>query len=162
VREHADWTLARDALAHLALRPALAEGWNEYLGATACSVHPIPSRHFAAARRWASRAPAREQGIGDVLFFLRSRRCCESGPPCSRSPAKRSSIRCSEQRALEEVREARPDDADNPRFDSRLWVGDLPALLECSETPGAWRFSLGEGEQKCQQRLAALGRPVLP
>ncbi len=161
VREHRDWTLARDALAHLLLSTgSWREGWNEYLG-----------RHslFGAPNSLAGHLPPRldgrhvllrgEQGIGDVLFFLRF-------APLLRERAALLTLACEKKlhpllggnALLEEVREARPDDADNPRFDSRLWVGDLPALLECSDMPPAWRLSVGEGEQKnAKQRLAAFG-----
>jgi Flp pilus assembly protein TadD len=161
VREHADWTLARDALAHLALSSGhWREGWNEYLG-----------RHslFGAQNSFQGSLPPRldgrrvllrgEQGIGDVLFFLRFAPLLrERGALLTLACEKKLHSLLEGNALLEEVREARPDDAANPRFDSRLWAGDLPALLECSDTPPAWRLSVGEGEQKnARRRLAALG-----
>jgi len=160
-RAHPDWMLARNSLAHLALSTAhWREGWNEYLG-----------RHslFGAQGSFQGHLPARldgqrillrgEQGIGDVLFFLRFAPLLrERGALLTLACEKKLHPLLAGNALLEEVREVREGDADNSQFDSRLWMGDLPALLECSDTPPAWRFSVGEEERKnARQRLAALG-----
>lgn len=160
-RAHPDWMLAKNSLAHLLLSTGhWREGWNEYLG-----------RHslFGAQNSCQGRLPPRldgrqvllrgEQGIGDVLFFLRF-------APLLRERGALLTLACEEKlhpllagnALLQEVREARPGDADDARFDSRLWMGDLPALLECADTPAAWRLSVTEEERNiARQRLASLG-----
>src|SRR5439155_457793 len=40
-----------------------------------------------------------------------------------------------------------------------LWLGDLPALLECEETPPAWPLRANDDARRAaRQRLEALGR----
>src|SRR2546423_742816 len=40
-----------------------------------------------------------------------------------------------------------------------LWLGDLPALLECEETPPAWPLRASDDARRAaRQRLEALGR----
>jgi tetratricopeptide (TPR) repeat protein len=100
-----------------------------------------------------------EQGIGDVLFFLRfapllSKRGARITLSCER---KLTSI-VPAQQPLESVREAAADDDRTTQFDFRIWCGDLPALLDTDKVPPAWSFVVSiANAARCKARLAALG-----
>jgi hypothetical protein len=96
-----------------------------------------------------------EQGIGDVLFFLRF-------APLLRDRGARITLACERKLlsvvspgdVLDAVREAREE----APFDLEMPIGDLPALLQCAETPPPWPFALDEGQRSlARQRLSALG-----
>jgi tetratricopeptide (TPR) repeat protein len=151
VHEHPDWILARNALAHASLADGRwRTGWQEYL-----------SRHalYQSAASVATALPASlagerillrgEQGLGDVLFFLRF-------APLLKARGAKIGLVCAKKLhgilgdALEDVMETPA-----PGFDRELWLGDLPALLRCEETPPAWPLAV---KSEARERLAALGQ----
>jgi hypothetical protein len=142
------------------------EGWREYLwrsNVLAARVDagggkrvpaPLPSRLDG------SRVLLRgEQGIGDVLFFLRFVHLLhERGARVTLSCERRLAAVIAAQVPLEAVREPAADDERTPQFDLRIWCGDLPALLDSDAVPPAWRFSVSDaGVARARARLAALG-----
>jgi tetratricopeptide (TPR) repeat protein len=162
VSEHPDWKLARNSLAHMLLATAhWREGWIEYVRRRNL-FDPRPTQVPAPLppRLEGKRVLlCGEQGIGDVLFFLRFARFVrERGAlltlACERKllPVLRGNA------VLEEIREAREDDAADARFDFRLWTSELPALLDCSAMPPAWALSpAGDEQRAARERLSALG-----
>ena len=155
-----DWNLARSAYAHLLLSTGRwRDGWTEYL-----RRHDLlDSRATEAPPPLGVRLEGRsvllrgDQGIGDVLFFLRF-------APLVRERGARLVLTCERKlhavlRANEVIEEVR--DGDDPAgFDRWLWTGDLPALLETDATPPAWRLEVDAGAQRdAAARLAALGPP---
>ena len=160
VADHGDWKLARSALAHLLLSTAhWREGWIEYvrrrnmLDPRPSEVPPLLAKRFDGK----SVLLRGEQGIGDVLFFLRfapllQRRGARLTLACERKL--HAVVRSNE--ILSEVREA--DDAAG--FDRAVWTADLPALLAAEETPPAWPLAVDtEAKRAASERLAALGPP---
>jgi hypothetical protein len=158
VADHADWKLARSSLAHLLLSTAhWRDGWPEYVRRRNL-LDPRPTElppPLAARLDGKSVLLRGEQGIGDVLFFLRfapllHRRGARLALACERKL--HSVVRPNE--ILGEVREG-----DDPAgFDRAIWTADLPALLAAEETPPAWPLAV-EHEARCaaSEQLAALG-----
>ena len=150
VAQHPDWVLARFSRAHLLLSAGRwREAWPQYLW-----------RNLTESANAGKTLPPRldgqrillgcEQGIGDVLFFLRF-------VPALR--ARGASV------GLESEAKLRPVLADSGlldaagRFDQRFAIGDLPALLDSNDTPAAWPLAVSEDEKRAaRERLAALGR----
>jgi Flp pilus assembly protein TadD len=119
VRDHPDWHLARRALGHLALCTAhWREGWRLYRDKP-------PER--LEGRQVVLRG---EQGIGDILFFLRF-------APALRQRGVRLVLGCERKlhsivspgEVLDEVRE---DTGEG------ILMGDLPLFLGSEDTPPAW------------------------
>ena len=160
VASHADWKLARSSLAHLLLSTAhWREGWTEYVRRrNLFDPRPTELPEPLAARLDGRSVLLRgEQGIGDVLFFLRfapllHRRGARLVLACERKlhpVVQRNAI-------LDEVRDG---DAVTG-FDRAVWTGDLPALLESEETPPAWPLEVdAQAKQDAGARLAGLGPP---
>lgn len=139
VAEHPDWHLARGALAHLLLSTAhWREGWPLYRDQ---AVPPPPAD--ISAKGVLLRG---EQGIGDVLFFLRF-------APALRERGARITLACEKKLlsilapgpVLEEVRE---DTGEGWR------IGDLPAMLGCEDTPPPWPL-----EVRAKASLERFGPP---
>lgn len=116
---HADWPLARAALAHLLLATAhWREGWRLY---RARENAPLQEKQVLLRG---------EQGIGDVLFFLRF-------APALRAQGTTLMLGCekkllsvlSPNDVLSEVRE---DTGEG------MPIGDLPLLLGSEDTPPPW------------------------
>jgi hypothetical protein len=156
VAQRPDWLFARNALAHACLADGRwREGWRHYL-----------SRHalFGASPSSAVSLPARldgerimlrgEQGLGDILFFLRF-------VPLLHARGAKLSLVCTQKLhgiigagRLEAVMQ---DEV--PGFERQLWLGDVPALLDCNETPPAWPLRASDTARLgARDRLAALGR----
>ncbi len=119
VRDHPDWHLARRALGHLALCTAhWREGWRFY-------------RDKAPEQIEGAQVVLRgEQGIGDILFFLRF-------APALRQRGVRIVLGC--ERKLHSI--VSPGEVlDDVREDSGegMLVGDLPLFLGAEDTPPAW------------------------
>ena len=154
VDEHPDWLLARNALAHALLANGQwREGWRHYAArralfdATASPPTPLPPR--LEDERILLRG---DQGLGDVLFFLRF-------APLLRQRGARLSLLC--ERKLHSL--IRGMDAvmaeETGSFERRVWLSELPAQLECDETAPAWPLSLSHEQQaSARQRLASLGK----
>ena len=135
VATHPEWHLARGALAHLLLATGhWREGWRLYRG------DPTP---LAAEKHVLLRG---EQGIGDVLFFLRF-------APALRSRGVSVTLACERKLhsilspgpVLGEIREDRGEG---------LPIGDLPLLLASEDTPAAWPLAA-----RAKANLAGLGPP---
>jgi hypothetical protein len=146
VAEHPDWVLARNALAHALLASGRwREGWQHYL-----ARHALFQRRASLAEKLEGEhiLLRGEQGLGDVLFFLRF-------APLLRARAATLSLACEKKlhgvlasSSLEIVEDG-----------EGLWLGDLPALLECEETPPAWPVDASDEARRAgRQRLEALGR----
>jgi Flp pilus assembly protein TadD len=156
---HPDWKLVRSALAHLLLSTGRwRDGWAEYvrrrnLLESAPTELPPPLEPSLEGRTNLLRG---EQGIGDVLFFLRF-------APLLHARGARLVLAC--ERKLHPV--VRPNEIlaevrgeEGAGFDRAVWTGDLPAVLESEETPSGWRLQVdAQVRQEAQQRLAALGPP---
>jgi Tfp pilus assembly protein PilF len=161
VARHPEWRLARLSLSHLCLASGdWCEGWRQYLMRRAdrdprtYAPQPLPARLDGSTVLLRS-----EQGIGDVLFFLRF-------APLLRARGARITLACDARLAgfvpvrepLEAVREAQPGDEGAREFDFALRCGDLPALLETEEVPAALPFEADEARAaRARERLAALG-----
>jgi tetratricopeptide (TPR) repeat protein len=121
---HPEWHLARGALAHLLLATGQwREGWRHY--------RPQPGS--ISGQRVLLRG---EQGIGDVLFFLRF-------APALRERGVRIALGC--EKKLHPILATGPV-LDEIREDSGegLAIGDLPLLLESEDTPPAWPLAVRE------------------
>ena len=142
------------------------EGWREYLwrpnmleervdtDGSERAPAPLP------ARLDASRVLLRgEQGIGDVLFFLRFAPLLrERGARVTLSCERKLAAVVAAQEPLEAVCEPAAEDGRSPQFDLRIWCGDLPALLGTEAVPPAWRLAVGDAEVvRAKERLSALG-----
>jgi len=148
VKQHADWVHATNALAHACLADGRwRDGWRHYL-----------ARHGASER--ASALPARldgerillrgEQGLGDVLFFLRF-------APLLKARGASLSVVCAKK--LHGVLSNIPVmDSEAPGFDRQLWLGDLPVHLASDDTPPAWPLGASdEARRAARERLAVHG-----
>ena len=157
VARHADWKLARSALAHLLLSTGQwREGWPEYVRRRNLldprpTELPPPVGASLAGKTVLLRG---EQGIGDVLFFLRF-------APLLRGRGARLVLACERKlhsvvRANEILDEVRAEDGVG--FDRAIWTADLPALLETDSTPPAWRLEVdAAARREAEAKLAALG-----
>ena len=113
-----EWQAARKALAHLLLSTGhWREGWRLYRDAK-----PEIGQHVHLRG---------EQGIGDVLFFMRF-------VPLLRARGVSVSIACEKKLAsiLEGAREYAGEEA--------IPIGDLPLILDTEETPPAWPLAVAE------------------
>jgi len=163
--EHADWTHAQSAYAHLLLATGgWREGWRHYLSRRrlldsrelADPLAPLPAK--LTGQRILLRG---DQGIGDVLFFLRFAALArERGATLTLACEKKLLPLVRTQDALHAVREQAAGDDCDPGADKRLWLGDLPGLLESEATPPAWTLSAdADDKRRATERLAALGPP---
>jgi hypothetical protein len=111
-----EWQAARKALAHLLLATGhWREGWRLYRGA-----RPAIGAHVHLRG---------EQGIGDVLFFMRF-------VPLLRARGVTVSLAC-EKKLLSIL-----DDAREYRGEEAIAIGDLPLMLDTEETPPAWPLAV--------------------
>jgi Tfp pilus assembly protein PilF len=157
VAEHSDWKLARSSLAHLLLSTGRwREGWVEYVRRrNLLEPRPTELPPLLAARLDGKSVLLRgEQGIGDVLFFLRF-------APTLRARGARLTLACERKlhavvRANEVLDEVRVEETGS--FDRAVLTADLPALLEAEATPPAWRLEIDPAAKRdAAARLAALG-----
>jgi hypothetical protein len=135
VKQHPDWHFARGALGHLLLATAhWRDGWQFYRGRQGGCLPDKPVLLRG------------EQGIGDVLFFLRF-------APALRARGVAIALACEKKLhsilapgpVLDEIRD---DTGDG------LPIGDLPLLLESEDTPPAWPLQAG-----AKASLEKLGPP---
>jgi Flp pilus assembly protein TadD len=151
VDQNAEWLLAKNALAHALLANGQwREGWQRYLARHAL-YHPDAAKGAALPARLAGeRVLLRgEQGLGDVLFFLRF-------APLLRARGARPSLACDQK--LHGIIATGVLEAVMPDGGEGVWLGDLPALLECEHTPPAWPLSASDDARRAaRQRLEALG-----
>jgi tetratricopeptide repeat protein len=113
-----EWQAARKALAHLLLSTGhWREGWRLYRDA-----RPEMRGHVHLRG---------EQGIGDVLFFMRF-------VPLLRARGVTVSLACEKKLAsiLEGAREYAGEEA--------IPIGDLPVMLDTEETPPAWPLAVAQ------------------
>ena len=144
VASHPEWVLAHDALAQELLAAGeWREGWKHY-----GSRHRLRGPSSLSRLEGPSVLLRGEQGIGDVLFFLRFL-------PLLRLRGVSASLAC--ERKLHPI--LRGLDVREPEAgDEGVWIGDLPALLGCEETPPAWPLEVGDaGRAQGRERLAELG-----
>ena len=145
VKQHPEWVGATSALAHACLADARwREGWHYYLARHGGKAPALPARldseHILLRG---------EQGIGDVLFFLRF-------APLLKARGARLSLVCAKK--LHDVVGMPAMESEAPGFDRHLLLGDLPVHLDCYETPPAWPLSArDEARRAARERLAALG-----
>ena len=149
VAQHPEWILARISRAHLLLAAGQwREAWQQYLW-----------RNFAESPAAGSTLPLRlegqrillrgEQGLGDVLFFLRF-------VPARRARGAVVGLEC--EKKLHPLLSGSGLLDASARFEREFAMGDLPALLECEDTPPAWPLAVSEDEKRAaRERLAALG-----
>jgi tetratricopeptide (TPR) repeat protein len=144
---------AHHVLADLLLSQGnLREGWPHYLWRSHASAERVRPREPLPARLDGKRVLLRnEQGLGDVLFFLRfAAELRERGATIELECPPRLAPLVAHQVALQQ----------SATFDLQVWLGDLPALLETDATPPA--FPLPTDEARCahaREKLARLGRP---
>ena len=135
VKEHPDWQLARGALGHLLLATARwREGWQFYRGRQGAS---LPEKRVLLRG---------EQGIGDVLFFLRF-------APALRARGVAIAVAC--EKKLRSILAPGPV-LDEIRDDTGegVPIGDLPLMLGSEDTPSPWPL---EAREKAS--LEKLGPP---
>jgi tetratricopeptide (TPR) repeat protein len=148
--QHPDWQLARQAFAQMLLSAGRwSEGWREYVWR-----RPRPGVPASLAQH-TELLLLGEQGLGDVLFFLRF-------APLLRGRGTRLTLAC--EAKLHALLEPGPllQAIEAPAGAQRggVWLGDLPALLECSDTPAAWPLAVTDQRRnQAKARLAALGPP---
>jgi hypothetical protein len=140
VEANPHWSLANYALAHALLANGQwREGWRHYL-----ARHELHGTAVSSLK--GERIVLRgEQGLGDVLFFLRF-------APLLEARGVRLALACEKKlKPLIGLEHAAEDSAG-------VWLGDLPHLLECDDTPPAWPLAATEGARAAaRSRLAALG-----
>jgi tetratricopeptide (TPR) repeat protein len=160
VEQHPDWRDAHMALALIQL--ALGQwraGWREYYWRPNI---PLAER----ARNLPDQLPERlertrvllkhEQGLGDILFFLRF------APELAHRGAKLV-VSCPEKlvgilSAVDALSEITASPEGDDGFDLRIWMGDLPLLLEGSGTPPPLRLKIdGNLTGRWAERLAQFG-----
>ena len=155
IDEHPDWVIARNALAHALLANGhWRAGWQQYLARRALFDPTSATPAGLPAREDGERILLRgEQGLGDVLFFLRF-------APLLRARGARLTLAC--EKKLHPIIATGVLDAvtadEGPGCDRQMWLGDLPALLGCDQTPAAWPVTVADAARHAaRQRLAALG-----
>jgi len=162
---HDDWYYAQSAYAHLLLATGQwREGWRYYLARRKAIDPRAPLGDVAMlpAKLERQRILLRgDQGIGDVLFFLRFAPLArERGAVLTLASEKKLLPVLGAGKALEAVREQRGGDDCDPGFERRIWLGDLPGVLGTEATPPPWPLSVDDGERRrAHERLAALGPP---
>lgn len=160
VDQHPQWVVAKNALAHALLAQGRwRSGWQHYLARralfdpAASAPHPLPAR--LDGQRILLRG---DQGLGDVLFFLRF-------APLLRARDARISLQC--ERKLHGILATGVLDAvmaeEAGSFERLLWLSELPGQLDCDDTPPPWPLAVPEpARAAARARLAALGkRPYL-
>ena len=136
VREHPEWALVRSALAHLLLATGQwREGWSAYARP---GTGPLPAR--LDGRKVLLRG---EQGIGDVLFFLRF-------APQLRARGAEIALAC-DNKLWPILDLSRADSGDE-----EILLGDLPARLGASEVAPPWPLKV---EGAARERLTSHGPP---
>ena len=144
VAAHPEWVLAHDALAQELLAAGeWREGWKHY-----ASRHRLHGRRAGQRLEGQSVLLRGEQGIGDVLFFLRFL-------PLLRARGVSARLACEPKLhpILDGLVLDEPD-AGGPG----VWIGDLPMLLGCEDTPAAWPLQASDAQRaRARERLAALG-----
>ena len=156
VDQHPDWLLARNSLAHALLANSeWRDGWRYYAARRALFDPAATAPGALPSRLDGERILLRgDQGLGDVLFFLRFARYV-------RERGARVSLLC--ERKLHGVISTGVLDAvmaeESGGFERRLWLSELPAQLGCDATPPAWPLSVGDAARvAARARLAALGK----
>ena len=146
VKRHPEWIVASNALAHACLADGRwRDGWHHYLARHGGKASALPAK--LGDERILLRA---EQGIGDVLFFLRF-------APLLKARGASFSVVCPKK--LHAVIGVPATENDAPGFDRQLLLGDLPVHLDCYETPPAWPLRVSdEARRVARERLAALGQ----
>jgi Flp pilus assembly protein TadD len=160
IAAHPDWVQVRVQLAHTRLAAGeWREGWAQFV------FHRLERRPGTfvlpalPSKLEGSRILLRgEQGIGDVLFFLRFAAAlrergasltiaCEAKlHPLLRGPL------------LEAVRLPAADDGQAAGFGARIWLGDLPAVMAADSSPPAWPLWVAEADKgRARELLASLG-----
>lgn len=131
------------------------QGWELY--ASRPSVERAPNVQIAplprelAGERILLRS---EQGLGDVLFFLRfaAELRARGAKLALQVPTKLLSLL----QDIELIEEGAP--CDEASFDRAFWIGDLPAALEAATTPPPVALEVEEGlREEAFRRLSALG-----
>ena len=152
IDQHPEWVLAKNALAHALLASGQwRAGWQHYLARHALFDRRASLPAALPARLDGERILLRgEQGLGDVLFFLRFASLLHVR-------GARLSLAC--EKKLHGIIATGVLDSVVEDGAEGLWLGDLPALLECEETPPAWPLSASDDARRAaRQKLEALGR----
>jgi hypothetical protein len=156
VDEHPDRLLAQNALGHALLgNGQWRDGWRHYVVRRALFDPAASAPGEVPAKLDGERILLRgDQGLGDVLFFLRF-------APKLRERGAKISLLC--ERKLHGVLATGALDAvmaeETGNFDRRLWLSELPVQLHCDDTPPAWPLAIPEeARAAARARLAALGK----
>jgi Tfp pilus assembly protein PilF len=136
------------------------EGWKHYClfyrerraPGSVPTLTPLPAR--LDGKRVLLRA---EQGIGDILFFLRfAAELHQRGAAVTVGCARRMAALLQGQRVFGIAEEG----AEQGPWDLDLWTTDLPALLETEAVPPALELHVDEGARvRARERLGRLGPP---
>ena len=153
------WRGGQFSLALLLLaRGRWREGWQHYLWrGNALADRSDPPAPLPARLDGQSVQLRSEQGMGDMLFFLRfAAELVARGASVTAAVPRRLAavVRDAERfRVLVEDEPAAQSPADRV-----LWMGDLPALVESAKAPGAFPLARDEAAAaRWRQRLAGLG-----
>ena len=154
VGEHPDWLLARNALAHALLANGeWRQGWRHFAARRALFDASALAPAVLPRRLDGERILLRgDQGLGDVLFFLRF-------APLLRQRGARISLLCERKLhgLITGMDAVMAEEAGS--FERRVWLSELPAQLECDETPSAWPLAVSDDARAAARaRLAALGK----
>jgi tetratricopeptide (TPR) repeat protein len=139
------------------------EGWQHFRQRDASSAEPRALR--TRVRRLAARLDGKrvlllgEQGLGDVLFFLRfAREVASRGAVISLVCAPKLATLLAGDPRFAQLVENRADL--EGEVDYELLVGDLPVLLEAQTCPAPFALKPdSRRREECLQRLAQLGTP---
>lgn len=156
--------MVRDAYAAALLAAGrFREGWREYRarGVSGESARDEPPAPLARDLRGARVLLRAEQGLGDVLFFLRfAPPLLDRGATVSILAPRKLMPLLSRSGLFSAVQEDDPAAAFPPGADHALYLGDLPAVMDADEArPSISLVPLPARAADWRQRLAAFGRP---
>jgi hypothetical protein len=128
------------------------EGWKHYLWRTHAAAERVKPTAVLPARLDGKRVLLRgEQGLGDMLFFLRfADELRDRGAAITMECPPKLAPLLSHRIATNDAAAA----------DLQVWIGDLPALLEADATPPAFALRTDDSQAgHARERLERLGRP---
>jgi Tfp pilus assembly protein PilF len=164
VAQHPEWTASQFALGQMLLgQGQWLEGWNGYLWRlnipagerSPGQFEPLP-RNMVGKQIWLRS----EQGLGDVLFFLRfASQLRTRGAHMTLTCSSRLIPLLAGMEVVDEVIDETKA-VEGAAFDYVAWLGDLPAVLETDIAPSSIRLGSDRAAREAvRERLLAFGPP---